>query len=383
MPIEMRRAYLSEIRLRYRNSTKKEKTQILNEFCQICHYSRKYAIRILKGEITPRSQRPGPKPRYREVLDSLKELWLLMGQMCSKKMKAALPLWLPFYRTTERTKELLLKMSASTIDRLLRPVRTPLGKGLGTTRPNAALKAKIPIKLLDHDVTMPGYIESDTVAHCGNTTAGEYVNSLTMTDLFSGWTDNRAVFGKHAETIVAKVQAIEERLPFSLIGFASDNGSEFINEELHRYLKRRPAPVNFVRRRAYRKNDNAHVEQKNWTHVRQLFGYERLEDKELVGLMNEIYQAYWNPLLNFFTPVMKLQSKERIGGRIRKRYDQPKTPYQRLMDSPFVPKEEKAKLHDAYRTKNPIYLRRELDIKLKEFFKLVDQYKVQRRTTGS
>lgn len=383
MPIEMRRAYLNEIRLRYRNSTKKQKTAILNEFCSVCGYSRKYAIRILRGEVTPRTKRPGPKPRYSEAVPALKELWLLMGQMCSKKMKAALPLWLPFYRTSKPIEELLLKMSPSTIDRLLRPVRKPLGKGLSTTRPNAALKSKIPIKLLDGDVTMPGYVESDTVAHCGNSTAGEYINSLTVTDLFSGWTDNRAVWTKEADGVVARVKSIEEHLPFTLIGFASDNGTEFINELLHAYLTKREAPVNFVRRRAYKKNDNAHVEQKNWTHVRQLFGYERFENKELVLLMNEIYRAYWNPLMNFFTPVMKLKSKERIGGRIKKRYDEPKTPYQRLMESPFIPNGEKAKLHDAHRTKNPIYLRQQLDLKLKEFFEKVDEHRVQRRNTGS
>lgn len=383
MPIEIRRAYLSEIRLRYKNSTKKQKTLILNEFCLNCRYNRKYAIRILKGEITPHTKRPGPKPRYSEALPALKELWMLMGQMCSKKMKAALPLWLPFYKPTKRVEELLLRMSAATIDRLLRPVRAPLGKGLSTTRPAAALKSKIPIKLLDGDVTMPGYLESDTVAHCGSSVAGEYANSLTVTDLFSGWTENRAMFAKSSEQVVGKVTEIEGKLPFAIIGFASDNGSEFINEELHRYLTQRQAPINFVRRRAYKKNDNAHVEQKNYTHVRQLFGYERLEDKELVGMMNEIYRAYWNPLLNFFTPVMKLNKKERIGGRIKKSYDSPRTPYQRLMESPFVPLADKAKLSDAYRTKNPIYLRQQLDLKLKEFFEKVDEAKVQRRTTGS
>lgn len=383
MPIEIRRAYLSEIRLRYKNSTKKQKTLILNEFCLNCRYNRKYAIRILKGEITPHTKRPGPKPRYSEALPALKELWMLMGQMCSKKMKAALRLWLPFYKPTKRVEELLLRMSAATIDRLLRPVRAPLGKGLSTTRPAAALKSKIPIKLLDGDVTMPGYLESDTVAHCGSSVAGEYANSLTVTDLFSGWTENRAMFAKSSEQVVGKVTEIEGKLPFAIIGFASDNGSEFINEELHRYLTQRQAPINFVRRRAYKKNDNAHVEQKNYTHVRQLFGYERLEDKELVGMMNEIYRAYWNPLLNFFTPVMKLNKKERIGGRIKKSYDSPRTPYQRLMESPFVPLADKAKLSDAYRTKNPIYLRQQLDLKLKEFFEKVDEAKVQRRTTGS
>lgn len=384
MPIAARRAYLSAIVLRYKESSKAAKKHILDEFCANCGYTRKHAIRILNRPLSAKVKRPGPKPKYLEALVALRELWELMGQICSKKMRAAFPLWLPFYRCPDRVTELLLKMSPSTIDRLLKPHRARLmGKGLSTTRPSGWVKAKIPLKLLDGEVKVPGYMEVDTVAHCGNSTAGEYVNSLTVTDLFSGWTELRAAWTKKSELIVTAGKKIENRLPFSLVGVASDNGSEFLNDEFYRWLNERDAPVNFVRRRPYKKNDNAHVEQKNWTHVRQLFGYERFDDPDLVPVMNEIYQAYWCPLWNLYTPVLKLKAKERIGGRVRKHYDEPRTPAQRLLASPLVPNVDKSRIKDMLSSKNPIDLKRRLDQRLKEFFEMVDKKRRERRSTGS
>lgn len=384
MPIAARRAYLEAIWSRYRNARKSAKKHILDEFCATCGYSRKHAIRILNRPLGSREKRPGPQPKYLEALPALRELWMLMGQICSKKMRAALPLWLPFYKASDRVAALLLRMSASTIDRLLKAHRERVrGKGLSTTRSAGWVKAKIPLKLLEGEVKVPGYMEMDTVAHCGNSTAGEYVNSLTATDLFSGWTELRATWTKQAEGIVGAGKKIEERLPFAMVGVASDNGSEFLNDDFYQWLTKREAPVNFVRRRPYKKNDNAHVEQKNWTHVRQLFGYERFEDPELAVMMNEIYQAYWCPLWNLFTPVLKLKAKERIGGQIRKHYDEPKTPAQRLLESPLVPHADKARIMAMLACKNPIDLKRRLDQRLKEFFEIVDKKKRERRSTGS
>ncbi len=383
MPIEFKRAYLEDIRYRYQNSTKKFKGQILDEFCCVCKLTRKHAIKILNRKLNPRMKRPGPKSKYHreDILKALKELWSLMNQMCSKKMVVAFADWLPFYKAKDEVNLLLLQMSASTVDRLLRPHRSPLQRGISATRPSL-IKNRIPLKLLDGDITMPGYMESDTVAHCGNSLSGDFGNSLTMTDLCSGWTENRALWTKTAEKMVSQMKDVEARLPFPLIGVASDNGTEFLNELVLGHFRDRQAPVNFVRRRPYKKNDNAHVEQKNWTHVRQLFGYDRVDDPILIPLMNEIYKAYWNPLQNFFTPVLKLKSKERIGGRVKKVYDAPKTPYKRLLENTYVQESEKSKLKDAYHAKNPIYLKKEMDKKLKEFFKLVDDIKIKNRATG-
>lgn len=384
MPIELKRAYLEEIRFRYRNSTKKAKGRILDEFCQVCGYTRKHSIKILKGQLSPRIKRPGPKSKYQreDVLIALKELWQLMSQMCSKKMVVAFTDWLPFYQAKDEVKVLLVEMSASTIDRLLRPYRNPTLRGKSTTK-QSLIKNRIPLKLLDGDIVMPGYVEADTVAHCGNSAAGEFGNSLTVTDLYSGWTENRAIWTKTAEKILPVIKDVEDRLPFTLIGMATDNGNEFLNEQVVNYLQKRQAPVNMVRRRPYKKNDNAHVEQKNWTHVRQLFGYDRIEDSVLIPMMNEIYRAYWNPLQNYFTPVLKLTSKERVGGSIKKKYDTPKTPYRRLLESTYISEKEKAKLKDTFCTKNPVYLKKEMEKKLKEFFNLVDEIKRKNRLTGS
>jgi hypothetical protein len=382
MPIDIKRAVLREIRIRYSNSTKKEKGKILDEYCKVCKYTRKHAIRVLNAKIHPRIHRPGPRSKYNhpDVVKELKNLWLMMDQICSKKMKLAIPLWLPYSPVQGFIKELLLSISPSTIDRILKPTREPLRKGLSTTRASL-IKSRIPLKLLEGDVKIPGYVEADTVAHCGNAIAGEYANSLTVTDLCSGWTENRAAWTKAAEGITEQFKDIEERLPFDLIGVATDNGSEFLNDTLYNYMKLREAPINMVRRRPYKKNDNAHVEQKNWTHVRRLFGYDRYENEVLIPLMNEIYRAYWNPLQNYFIPNMKLVSKERIGGRIKKKYDVPKTPAQRLLLNDYISTAQKAKIRENFETKNPFYLRLELDKKLKEFFDKVDEYKRLKRLT--
>jgi hypothetical protein len=299
-----------------------------------------------------------------------------MNRCCSKKMKAALPLWMPFYREpiAPEIKAQLLKISSSTIDRRLRDYRDQeVRRGLSSTV--SWVKSKIPLQLLDGDITEPGFLESDTVAHCGNTLAGEFINTLTITDLYSGWTENRALLGKTSLQVINQICHVEQRLPFKMKGFASDNGSEFLNQDLHSYLRKRREPVEFVRRRPYKKNDNAHVEQKNFTHVRSLFGYQRFEDKDLQIMMNEIYQAYWNPLWNYFTPCLKLKEKLRIGGRIKKKYDTPKTPAQRLLDYPGITQMQSSYLKEQIKGRNPFWLKQQLDKKLQEFFRVVDEKK--------
>jgi len=379
MTIEIKRAYLEEIRWRYQKGTKSEKSKILDEFCLVCKYDRKHAIKILNGNIQPRTKRPGPKSKYSDddFLQALVDLWVQMNKICSKKMKAAFPKWLPHYNTSIKIMNLLGTISPSTIDRILRPIRKPIIRGFSTTKPNL-IKSRIPIKLIDGEIKIPGYVEADTVSHCGSNASGEFISSLTITDLYSGWTENRAVWTKSAINTKDKIEEIEKALPFALIGFASDNGTEFINEELYRYLKKREAPVNMVKRRPYKKNDSAHVEQKNWTHVRELLGYQRYDNKELVGLMNEIYKAYWNPLQNYFTPVLKLKEKIRIGGRIKKKYDIPTTPCDRLLQSSYLPKEDAARLEREFSAKNPFTLKKLMNEKLKEFFKLADEYEKKR-----
>lgn len=373
MSNEVKRQYLERVRLRYLKSNKKQKSLILDEFCQVCEISRKHAIKLLHEVVREVPPRPGPKPTYgANIHEHIVKLWHAMNRMCSKKMVAAIPLWLEYYYgiTPEETRQ-LKSISSSSIDRILKPHREAVRKGKSSTEPSL-IKNKIPLKLLDDANLPPGFIEADTVAHCGNSLAGEFINTITMTDIGSHWTENRAMWKKESRTVLSAIKSIEDSLPFTVLGFASDNGNEFLNHDLHSYFFNRKNRVEFVRRRPYKKNDNAHVEQKNWTHVRELFGYERFDAESQVDFMNDIYQRLWNPLWNYFTPIMKLQSKTRIGGRVVKVHDKPTTPYQRLISSNMLNEEQINQLQEQFKKLNPFELKKELDEKLKWFFRIAE-----------
>ena len=375
MSIELKREYLQILRNRYKNLSKREKTRTLSDFCQDFGYSRKYAIRILNRTVEPlRRKKPGRKPKYgaKEVFH-LRRIWMETGWICSKNLASAMKLWLPFYDHplfTNEIRQKLEKMSPSTIDRLLRQYRCK--KGISSTRSAKNLiKNKIPIELLRGKIKSPGFVEADTVAHCGKALLGRFIYSTTVTDLFSGWTENRATWGKDAIEIKKIIKDIEISLPFKIETFASDNGSEFLNEILTQYFWKREKAVKIVRGRPYRKNDNAHVEQKNWTHVRQLFGYGRIDNPLAVSFMNEIYELYWNPFNNFFIPSAKLIEKIRYGGRVVKKYDQPKTPYQRLMESSDIDVNTKRKLQERFESLNPFKLKKDLELIIERFKLLI------------
>ena len=384
MSNEVKRILLQKLKLRYLKGSRRQKSLILDEFCATTELSRKHAIRLLNNEIKSHREHPGPKYKYGpDVRKHVVILWESCGRICSKKMVAAIKLWLPFYEgVSDDTRLLLKQISSSTIDRILQSHRALVAKGRSLTR-ESMLKNKIPIKLLDSKVDEPGFIEADTVAHCGTSMAGEFVNTLTMTDIFSAWTEVRAVWGKQSREVLNAIKAVENVLPFKIKGFASDNGNEFLNNDLWTYFDNRPAKVHFVRRRPYKKNDNAHVEQKNWTHVRQLLGYDRLDLQWDVDYINDLYQNYWLPLWNFFTPVMKLKSKTRVGGRIIKVHDDPRTPYERLLESPHLSQEEKQALMARREHLNPFGLRNELEKKLKWYFRIVDIRKKQSKAGAS
>lgn len=379
MGIEARREYLIEIRQRYKNSSRKEKGKILDEFCVVCDYGRKHAIRILNGSRKNLLRKPGPATRYDTAfIEVLETLWIAMRRMCGKKMVRALPHWLPHNHAPKITPEIrakLLKISASHIDRLLKPIRARSSlKGLSSTKPGAFLKAKIPLRVHHWEIKTPGFMQADTVAHCGESLAGAFANSLTMTDIDSTWTENRATWTKGAQNVFEQVKDIETELPFPILGWSSDNGGEVMNEHLYKYFQTsrdEKSKVEMTRGRPYRKNDQAHVEQKNFSHVRQVFGYERFEHPDLVPLMNDIYKNNWGPLQNFFVPSQKLIRKERIGAKIKKQHDIPMTPYQRLMNSDKLTEKAKQDLKHQYERLNPFYLSEKLDKKLHFFFKEV------------
>ena len=379
MGIKARREYLIEIRERYKNSSRKEKGKILDEFCTVCDYGRKHAIRILNGSRKSLSRKPGPKIRYDAAFVTVLEtLWIAMRRMCGKKMTKALPHWLPHNHSPKITPEIrakLLKISASHIDRLLQPIRRRSSlKGLSSTKPGAFLKAKIPLRVHHWEIKTPGFMQADTVAHCGESLSGAFAFSLTMTDIDSTWTENRATWTKGSLNVYEQIKDIETNLPFPILGYSSDNGGEVMNKHLYKYFRSSrdsESQVEMTRGRPYRKNDQAHVEQKNFSHVRQIFGYERFQHPDLVSLMNDIYKNYWGPLQNFFVPSQKLIRKERIGAQIKKQHDIPMTPYQRLMNSDKIIEKAKQDLKSQYERLNPFHLSEELDKKLHFFFKEV------------
>jgi hypothetical protein len=296
-------------------------------------------------------------------------------------MKAALKDWLPHYQHPEFSPEMALKlnkMSAATLDRFLSKLRheSQANKGLPTT--SSALrqmKGKVPINTLDYKVTKPGFFQADTVAHCGTTTAGQYVHSLTLTDLWSAWTENRATPTKKALDVRRAFVDIKQAMPFAILTINTDSGSEFINTAMIEFMNTAYGgkAITFTRSRPYKKNDNAYVEQKNYTHVRQLFGYERIEDQRLVALMNEIYTEYWNPLQNFFLPTQKLIEKTRVGAKIIKKFDCPQTPYDRLMNCNHLDQKIKDLLKARKQALNPFLLAQALEAKLKQFFSILKQ----------
>ena len=377
-----RRAYLEAIRARYRRAGKASKSTILNEFCAVCGYHRKYALRLLSAKrlrTQPKTCKPGPISRYDtpELVGALRTIWLASDQLCSKRLKAALPLWLPHYEASysplsPETRAGLAAISAATIDRLLKPIRAKAARrGLSGTKPGTLLKKHIPIQAGVWDVTQPGFVEADTVAHCGDSLAGNFVWSLTMTDICTGWTECRATWNKGADCVMTQVKAIQKALPFRVRGFDCDNGSEFLNWHLLRYFQSHKQPIQFTRSRPYHSNDNAHVEQKNWSCVRQLFGYERFGDPRLVNLMNDLYANEFSLFTNFFCPTLKLVSKAREGSKWIRKHSQPMTPAQRIIDHPDIPITTKRKLQRQLETLNPFQLQRQIRRKLKAVFNLL------------
>lgn len=382
MNIEAKRAYLRVVKHRYKNSSKKQKTHILTELCLNCGYSRKHAIKLL-NDSRPSNvfefKRPvgAPKLYFKSTTKRLIEIWKLMNYPCSVNLKQALSLWLPYdLDTEEEIKIQLLAMSESTIERHLKPTKQKRPKGKSTTK-SGKIKTSIPLKLCKSDDKKHiGYFEADTVAHCGESLSGAFAWSLTMTDLHSGWTENRATLTKNSLGIKEQVKNIEDSLPFKVIGFSSDNGTEFINSTLYDFLvKERKNEIDFSRGRPYKKNDNAHVEQKNYTHVRNVFGYERIESDFLVKMMNDIYVNYLSPLKNFYTPCLKLKKKIRIGSKIKKEYDKPVAPYQRLLDSGQLTMKQEDNLRAKKSRLNPFVLQKELNDKLKIFYGYLENYR--------
>ena len=369
---------------RYKRANYKQKKMILDEYCKVTGYHRKHAIRKLNNFrlfIKKKLKKRGRASKYNKkpVIDPIKKIWLTANLPCSKILKSLLPFWLPHYIKThgaidQDTLKLLESISPATIDRIFKPIRPKFNKkGYSGTKPGSLLRKNIPIKTGQWNEFQPGFIESDTVHHCGETVAGQYVLTVNYDDIATGWTEQRAVWGKGETGVLQQTEDVENSLPFEILGFDSDNGGEFINQKLVNYFVNRDKnPVQFTRSRAYHSNDNSHVEQKNWTHVRQWLGYDRFENQIIVDRLNDLYKSEWRLYHNFFIPSVKLLEKKRIASKTIKRYDKPKTPYQRLLeaDSNYISDEIKIQLTSQYEILNPFELRTAIEKKIDKILKL-------------
>lgn len=371
----VRNEMLPRLRQRYLSRSKAGRSKMLDEFCEQFGYERKHAIKLLGGKAgwggDPNIRKGRPPVYGPEITEILWEIWQLSEQPCGKRLVALLPLWLPSYeqrvgRLKPSVRQKVLGISPAQADRLLRPRKADEERrNRCGTKPGGLLRSQIPIRTRHDEVTAPGWLEADTVAHCGGSMEGDFIWSVTFTDIHTGWTCLRATWNKGEAGVVAGLQDVEEHLPFGLEGFDCDNGSEFLNWHLLRYLRdRKEGPVHFTRSRPYKKDDNGHVEQKNWTHVRQLLGYGRLERPELVDEINRLYVEVWEPLNNYFLPSTKLIGKLRTGGKLSRKHDQPLTPCDRLLNCPEVPDRVKAKLRRTRKSLNPIDLKHELERRL-------------------
>jgi hypothetical protein len=367
MTIKSRRELVTAVTPRYGAARGKERERILDEFVASTGYNRKYAIHLLRHP--PSERRPQKRRRSRQynakVEWALVDVWKVANCIAAKRL---VPCLQDFVEALERhgelhfapeTRTLLLSMSISTADRLLRAHRRgPRGRGLATTKPGSLLKKSIPIRTFaDWDDARPGFVEVDLVAHCGQSPDGQYLNTLDMTDIATCWTECLAVLNKSQRQVSKAIVAARQRFPFPLLGIDSDNGSEFINANLARYCEQES--ITFTRSREYHKNDQAHVEQKNWSVVRQFVGYDRYEGTTALRKLEALYQPL-RLYINFFQPVQKLVSKERIGSKVKKRYDKAKTPYQRVLESEDVSEDSKRRLREQYAGLNPAALLRQI-----------------------
>lgn len=373
MSLKSRKELVKKAKGRYLKADKVQKGVILDELFQNTGLLRNYLIQILSAKIDLDYVNPINRKR-KETYDAnvifyLKKIWTIFDYPCGQRLQPMLEEYISILEKfkeliiPQHVKEKLLRIASATIDRRLEKFRTLQHKKVfSTTKPGSLLKNQIPIKTSSWDETRLGYGELDTVAHCGASAAGDFIFTLTYTDIASQWTISEAVMGKGQAGIKQALDNIAARLPFPLKGIDPDNGSEFINWQLYNHCLANN--IEFTRGRPYQKNDNAHIEQKNYTHVRKLVGYKRLDKEHQLKKMNDLYWSEWDFYKNFFIPNKKLIEKKRVEAKIVKKYDLPRTPYQRLMEHADFPEIEKEKLRAIYAKLNPAEIKRSIDKKL-------------------
>ena len=400
--MEERRVLIKNNAKAYQRGTKKEKTKVLDQFVKVTEYHRNHASRVLRNHgreshvgngVVLKGEAAGVFPRGRcrsygpELLEPLKVIWGCLDFLCGKRLVRAIPAALESLERhgemelTEETRGKLLRMSASTIDRLLKPEKEKYRlRGRSGTKPGSLLKSQIPVRTFaEWDEKKAGFVEIDLVGHQGGSSQGDFLQTLDVTDIHTGWSEQRAVPNKAQKWVFEAILEVRGRLPFPLLGIDSDNGSEFINHHLMDYCVEEG--ITFTRSRPSRKNDGCYVEQKNYSIVRQVVGYGRYQGNRSVKRMNALYDLV-RLRTNFFQTSMKLIEKERDGSRVHKKYDEAKTPYQRLLESPDVSKEIEEQLREEFRSINLMALDREIRKIQEELSRLVCPVGTRYRKVG-
>lgn len=373
MSLPTRKELVSTTKERYLKADKREKGVILNELSLATGMHRKYLVSLLSAKKDLSYHPPINRKKHEkygmDVVVYLKRIWKIFDYPCGQRLK---PMLMEYVRVLEKYKEIHIpdsvkrkfeSISSSTIDRKLKKTKEDERRKIfSTTKPGGLLKSQIPIKTSSWDEKRVGFGELDTVAHCGDSASGEFISSLTYTDILTQWTESEAIPTKAQKHIMKALENMRKRMPFDLLGIDPDNGSEFINWQLYRYCV--AEHIEFTRGRPYKKNDNAHIEQKNWTHVRKLAGYKRLDTERQLTILNHLYRNEWRLYKNFFQANKKLIDKRRVGTKIVKVYNIPKTPFQRILEAKEVSKEKKEMLRRIYESLNPAELKRNIDAKI-------------------
>lgn len=362
--------YLARLKARYRKASKKERSAILDEYVRTTGHHRKYAMGVLSGK-RKRAKHPVRRPRRTIYGDEEARALLVLSDLfdgiCSKRLRAAMNIELPrlyekgFLHITPVCYQKLIQVSPATIDRLLTGRRLQVRKSRGFTKPGTLLKHHIPIRTwADWTEDRPGFCEMDLVDHSGGMIirGADHAWTLCFTDVQVTWTECVATPNKAQVHVFDAICRARERLPFPLLGIDSDKGAEFINDLLYRYSVQER--ITFTRGRAGKKNDSAYAEQKNWSVVRRTVGYYRYDTPEQLDLLNRLY-AVMHFYVNFFLPTMKLEQKSRLGSKVKKVYDEPRTPYARVLESPHVSEEHKAQLRETYELLDLVYLRQQIN----------------------
>lgn len=372
--------YMKTMYIRYsKTKSREEKSKILDEFCRTYDCHRKHAIRLFNAP-PPGETKPAKKKRTsfytNRVISVIEAVWEASGYLWSKRLKSTIVLWMPWiqqhFALSPQEHAQLLSISPSQIDRRLQAKKQWVKKKVyGSTKPGALLKHQIPVKTDSWNIRLPGYVETDLVSHCGGSNSGDFAHTVNWTDIFTQWVERRIILGKSQDAVFLALTSMQHSMPFDLLGLDSDNGSEFINDHLYRYCCSNN--IDFTRSRPYKKDDNAHIEQKNWTHVRQILGYLRYDTQQVIDAINNLYKFELRIFQNYFQPSVKLIKKIRIGSKVKKVYDAPKTPFQRLVASNKGNRQAIIAFHSLAKQFDPFNLSSIIEQKLDAIFALASK----------